>query len=242
MEKNKEITYSFEICDYKQISTIAAEELALIDNVQYDQVKIPSGGGLAFEIADDEDSRIAKEIVGVIAYHCPQNAYWPDAFSGAGKLPDCSSTDGVHGIDASGAVKECSTCPLNRFGSRGQGKACKNMHKLFVLESGSAMPLVIVIPPTSLINFSNYVAKKIVNKKLFLSQCITKIGLKKAKSRDGIDYSELTFSLIGQLADEDWTVVQEMSHGIKMHGKAELLLDEAPAAAPAYDEDDDLPF
>lgn len=234
----------FQVCDYKKISEILEEELAGIDNIRYDQVKIPSGGGLAFEIADDEETRIVKEIVGVIAYHCPQNAYWPYPYVGAGKIPECFSSDGIRGVDSSGAVKECAACPLNRFGSRGTGKACKNMHKLFILVSGSAFPLVMIIPPTSLINFANYVAKKIVNQKLFLSQCITKIGLKKVKNKDLIDYSELTFKLMGQLADEEWTVITEISRNIWLHGKAELLLDEPgdTPGIPAYIDDDDMPF
>ena len=48
-----------------------AEELDGLGNLPYDKVKIPSGGGLAFEIpGDDEDNpESSTELVGVILFH-----------------------------------------------------------------------------------------------------------------------------------------------------------------------------
>ena len=70
------------------------EELGGLE-LTFDRVKIPSGGGLAFEIPlDDDEVDTVKEIVGVIVDHHRVNAYWPAAFSGQGQPPACSSMDG----------------------------------------------------------------------------------------------------------------------------------------------------
>ena len=66
---------------------------ALADDCQglefsFDRVKLPAGGGTAFEIpsADGEDSEMAKDITGVIVYNHP--AYYHDKYNGGSNHPD----------------------------------------------------------------------------------------------------------------------------------------------------------
>src|SRR5690606_29691000 len=74
------------------------EELEGLE-LTFDRVKIPSGGGLAFEIPiDDDEVDTAKEIVGVVVDHHRVNAYWPTLYSGQGQPPACSSMDGKIGM------------------------------------------------------------------------------------------------------------------------------------------------
>ena len=122
------------------LAQAVAEEMDGLGSLPFDRVKIPSGGGLAFEVPgeDDENPESATEIVGVILDHHPVNAYWREKFAGGNEQPDCSSFDGKQGVDReTGEIKDCASCPYNQFGSDDKGKACKNVHRVFILRSTS---------------------------------------------------------------------------------------------------------
>src|SRR5438105_3518535 len=56
-----------------------------------DRIKMPSGGGLAWEVpglGDQPDSE--KTIEGVIVYHKTTRAYWPGDYEGGNEPPQCS--------------------------------------------------------------------------------------------------------------------------------------------------------
>ena len=45
-----------------------------------------------------------------------------------------SSHDGKQGVEReTGEIKDCALCPYNQFGSDDKGKACKNVHRVFIL-------------------------------------------------------------------------------------------------------------
>jgi hypothetical protein len=199
--------------------------------IEFDRVRIPSGGGLAFEIpGDDPDNpELAKEIVGVIVDHHPVNAYWAIKYSGENNPPDCSSMDGKEGVDQDGNRNPCNSCPHNEWGSDedGRGKACKNMRRIYILPKGEMFPLLLTLPPTSLKNFSNYLAKRIIGKGRRSYNVLTKVSLKKAVSSGGITYSQASFSLAGVLSEEDAKKMEEYSRGIKaITRKLEVAADE----------------
>ena len=83
-----------------------------------DRVKLPAGGGTAFEVPaeDGEDTEMVKDITGVILYNHPAYAYYASAFAGGHAAPDCSSIDGATGIGTPGG--DCRRCPFNKFGFR----------------------------------------------------------------------------------------------------------------------------
>lgn len=175
----------------------------------FDRIKIPTGGGLTFEIPGDDPNNpdVVKEIIGVIVDHHPINAYWSQKFEGQNNPPDCSSLDGKIGIGVPGG--NCKTCPYNQFGSdpTGRGKACKNMHRIYILREGDMFPLLLTLPPTSLKPFADYLAKRIITKGLRSYGVITKITLKKATNNTGIVYSQAQFQLVGIL---DAKLVEQM--------------------------------
>ena len=122
----------------EDIAQMLTEELDGMGHVPFDAVKIPSGGGLSFELSgDDPDNpETAQTLTGVIVHHHPVNVYWEHDFDGSGGLPDCSSPDGKRGLDTrTGEIRDCATCPFNQFGSGGKGsaKACKNTHRVYLL-------------------------------------------------------------------------------------------------------------
>jgi len=195
-----------------------AEEL---DGLQlsFPRVKIPSGGGLAFEVPGDdpENPDTEKEIIGVIVDHHPVNAYWADKYAGANNPPDCSSMDGKVGMDQDGNRKPCNSCPMNEWGTaeEGRGKACKNMHRVYILREGEMLPLLLTLPPTSLKNLSDYLGLRVITKGLRSYGVITKVSLKKAQNANGINYSQAVFALAGKLSPEQTKAMSEYSQGIR---------------------------
>ena len=124
-------------------TTFTAEELAEdMDGIQlnFQQVKVPAGGALQYEIPteDPDNPDYSRYLEGVMLYHHPSNAYWPDGAEYDDNTPPlCQSVDGKIGYGSPGGI--CASCMNNRFGSdsRGSGKACKNMRVLYLLQNGA---------------------------------------------------------------------------------------------------------
>lgn len=212
--------------------------------IDFDRVKIPTGGGLAFEVpGDDPDSPdMEKELVGVIVDHHPVNAYWENKFEGQNNPPDCSSMDGKQGLNPNtGEIRNCKTCPLNQFGSAedGRGKACKNMHRVYLLRSGEMFPVLITLPPTSIKPLSNYIAKRVLAKGKRTTEVITKISLKKAQNSSGIIYSQVQFSKVEDLDPEVAVQIREFSQGIKAITR-QVQIEQDDSFEPV--DDDSIPF
>lgn len=199
-----------------EIMTSVATELDGLP-ITLDKVKIPAGGGLAFEVpGDDPDSPDSvKEIVGVIVDHYPLNSYWTEKYNGQNVAPNCYSTDGRIGIGQPGG--ECEKCPFNKYGSGddGQSKACKNAHRLYILRSGELYPIVVTIPPTSLKPLSDYLAKRIVTKGLRSYGVVTKLALKKATNSTGIAYSQVQFSMVEKLSNDTAEILKQFGESMK---------------------------
>lgn len=194
------------------------EEMDGLGTLPFDRVKIPSGGGLAFEMpGEDENSpESVTEITGVILDHHPLNAYWLDKFAGGNQPPDCSSINGKQGVNReTGEIKDCATCPYNQFGSDGKGKACKNLHRLFILRESNPVPLMLSLPPTSLKYMRDYIAKRVLFKGLRSWQVVTRITLKKEKSAAGITYSHAVFALAGRLNQKQLCKTEAMKDCIR---------------------------
>lgn len=221
--KNTELVpvSSFEVTPFDESVTEAlSEELNGLGAIPFDQVKIPAGGGRAFEVpSDDPDNPdTVTELVGIIIDHHPTNGYWRDPYSGGSVSPDCSSMDGKLGvITESGCVRSCDTCPLNQFGSAddGSGKACKNMHRIYLLREGEMLPIILTLPPTSIKPFKEYLAKRVLLAKppKRCWQVVTKITLKTDTSSAGIKYSKAVFTKVGLVDNID--AVKPTVDGIK---------------------------
>lgn len=189
-----------------ELAEAVAEEMDGLGTIPFDRVKIPSGGQTAFEIPGEteDDSEIAKTITGVIIHHHPVNAYWKDEYTGGNQQPDCSSYDGKKGVDTvTGEIKDCASCPMNQFGTgtRGRGKACKNIHRCYILQEGNPVPLILPLPPTSLKSLRDYIGKKLLLRGMRSHSVITEISLKKEKGNGDVpDYSKAVFVLKGKLS------------------------------------------
>lgn len=236
-QKNKQIAVN---TGFEALSNRDALNEAMNDECQglefsFDRIKIPAGGGTAFEIpsADSEDSEMVKDITGVIVYNHPAFALYREKYTGGNNPPDCSSFDGVNGIGNPGG--NCADCPYNKFGSdNGKGKLCKNKRILYILREGELFPIMLTLPTGSLKGFTNYV-KSQLSKGRKISQVVTKISLKKASNADGIIYSQAVFTFQRMLNADERASINEVTESVKLYAsnlKDSSLLESAPNVDP----------
>ena len=162
-----------------------------------ERVKVPAGGGIAWEITDaDGNADTAKEITGIIIDSHRANAMWHDELTGEGKSPDCQSSDGKTGS----LYGLCDQCQYNEFGTgRNGGKLCKNTVQVFILPEGRLFPVMVSVPATSIKSWNTYKASRLLAKGKKPHQVITKLTLTKEQNKDGITYSTVTFAIAGTL-------------------------------------------
>ena len=173
--------------------TVGADGLSPQD---LDRVKVPSGGGQAWEVPTiDGDSDATKYINGVVLEVATRRAYWPEKYSGANDPPECFSNDGFIGVGEPGGT--CAECPLNEFHTAddgdGPGKACKETRQLFVLTEDSIIPMLVTVPPASIQSVKQY-RIRLLRGQQRITDVVTSIGLKKANSKSGIEYSQVTLA------------------------------------------------
>lgn len=222
--------YNFDLIPLSgEIGEIFAEEMDGLGTIPFDLIKIPSGGGLAFELPGETDDNptSAPSITGIIVDHHPINAHWETEFDGSKNPPDCSSFDGKSAIDAtSGELRQCASCPLNQFGSDpkgGNGKACKNMHRIYILLSGQPIPMLLILPPTSLAAWRNYLGKKIVARGKRPWMVMTKITLKREKNANGIAYSQAVFTKVAELTPAECAAIKPMAETFRALTRSDAM-------------------
>lgn len=181
------------------------------------KAKVGSGGVKVFTISNGNRDIIVESFRGVIIAHHKNNALFEG--SGDEKMntpPICSSTDGILGADhRTGECKNCETCPYNEFGSAGKGKACKNMHRLYILVEGSPIPVTLTIPPTSLELWSNYALMDVAASGLEMSEVVTEFSLTNAMNEAGQKYSLVNFKLVGKVSREVVEFCEKMGSAIE---------------------------
>lgn len=147
------------------------------------------------------DGQAVKTISGVIVYFHKARGFWEKEGE---KIPRCSSMDGKAGQWKTGALEEvetvakiCANCPYNEYGSDnkgGKGKACKEMRRLFLVETGSILPVMFSIPPTSLKPYDEYISALVSKRKAPIAY-ETVFRLEGAQGGGGFDYSKVTLEL-----------------------------------------------
>lgn len=206
-----------------------------------DRLTIPAGGGLSWEIPDEDPVRF---IEGVIVHRQPTRSMWFKKRGEDGEddgPPDCYSPNGKVGVGVMGAGSEnnpsgeCVTCPFNVFGTStsgsGNGKACKEQMQVFMLREDAVLPIQVSLPPTSLKPFRKYMTRLATKGKSYYA-VVTKFGLKVEKS-GGQTYSVIEPSPVLQLAPEE--VAAARSYGQTMKSYLEQAA-EARARADAADQ------
>lgn len=188
--------------------------------MQFTRISIPGAGGLAFELpGDDEQPVSVPTITGVILDHYPINAYWLNPYGGESNPPDCVALGGQAGRGSPGGL--CQACPHNQWGSdqrpdgtASRGKACKNLHRVYILPEDQAFPLLLALPPTSLKGIGDYMRRLTAKLKPHYA-VITRIGLVKDKNADGITYSRATFARAGDLTRDEIAAARAYGEQLK---------------------------
>jgi hypothetical protein len=180
-----------------------------ISQFDLDKVSVPSGGGIAWEVPSLTGTETLNELEGVIVGWKPVRSLYLTKYTGGSEPPVCSSDDGITGFgDPLGkGIEErrsCADCPMNQWGSdpEGNGKRCSERRLLFMLRKTDQIPIMVVVPPTSLKNCKSYFLRLTQNNVPFYG-VITGLTLAKTKSQSGITYSQIAFNAKGILTDED---------------------------------------
>lgn len=205
-----------------EMNEMIGEELAGL-NIQFPVIKVPAGGGLAFEVPGDDPNSpdLQKEFNAVILYHHPLLSYYKEKYTGGSQAPDCGSFDGVFGIGEPGG--RCAECPLNQFGTgENGGKACKTKRRVFLLREGESIPTILTLPTGSLNDFSKYVMR-LISKGKKSNQVVTKFSLTKAQNSGGIAYSKVVLATAYDLTKDDIESISVMTEQVKALAKKQDL-------------------
>ena len=191
--------------DLSVIETLPDElrdEFDLGANMEGVQPRLPMIGivhqGQLYVMPDE--SKI-PEFEGIILDTNRINAWWEKSFdeTGGGTPPDCFSMNGIDADQNSNMPQAalCRDCEKNKFksavekdGSQGDGKACKNMKRVHVVMEGEMLPHRMTLPPSSLKAIDDYISR-LTSKGLPYQLVHTTFKLKEAKNAKGIKYSEI---------------------------------------------------
>lgn len=198
----------------EEVKKIIAENLAGMGEQRFDKINMPSGGGIAFTIIDEDGKEEpAKDLKCILLDKFPFKAWYIRSFEEKGEgdigIPDCFSADNIHGSGCREAgIPEgqlCEMCSKGQWGSNrkgGRGKDCADKIRIhFVLEE-NAFPKYIDAPPTSVGNVKDYL-KRLSNKMNLFYGVVTNISLEKDKNDTGITYPKATFAKAANLTREE---------------------------------------
>lgn len=195
-----------------------------VDRFDLVNVKVPGAGGTTWEIPSVSGKPTAtQDIEGVIIAMQTNRAYWEEGYdeSGGGSPPDCTSVDGFNGSgiivkDGKPGVNECATCPHNAFGTaaKGEGKACKEMRVMFILQPTGLLPIVVSAPPGSLKNMKTY-GLGLASEALKISHVMTSLSLEKKTNKGNKPYACITPRMVRKLTDDEIKAVGEYSSAFK---------------------------
>lgn len=192
---------------------LAGEQLTPQD---LESIGVPAGGGTTWTVPTIDGEIETKHIDGIIVLTQITRAYWETPFSGGSEPPVCSSKDGRSGIGTPGG--DCYSCPYNEFGSadkgEGRGKACSEKRFLFVITQNETLPIVIKAPAMSLKGAKKYLFG-LTSQRKNMHSVYTRLTLEKDKNQDGIDFSKIVFTKIGDVENPELT--KAYADGIKPH-------------------------
>ncbi len=228
-------SYAIIKADAKQLGEVVRANLGGQNLTEFDleRVKVPGGGGLTWEIGDDESSKVLE---GIIVHWRDGCAYWEESFdsSGGGTPPDCSSQDGLTGIGNPGGI--CGKCPFNEFGSgkdaKGKptrGKACKNFRVLFMMRPEELLPLAVIVPPTSLREVRKYFLR-LASRAIPYYSLVTQLTLEKTKSEQGIAYARIKAAPSTRLSDKEQAAIRSYSEDIASAFTAPIVVESREVA------------
>lgn len=190
------------------------------------RVKTPTGGGTNWTITTPEGERTAKEIEGILIYHCPRGVLWPSTNPVPGTMPVAVSHDlrtaeqlGPIPKEMEAELKIAELSPkvydwkkiASTYGvgaATRELKRAKEQRVMFLLTKDDAWPLVIAAQPGSL----KTVLPVLLKLPKVPWRCVVNLSLVKANSREGQPYSQIIPKVVGYLSPEDGEIVRKTYH------------------------------
>jgi hypothetical protein len=181
---------------------------------------------------DENTGNVMNELNGIIGASLITRAYWADRND---KVPTCVSRGGRHGTSRFPEIVvggECSRCQFNQFGTSvgqdgkvGAGKACKEMRLLLISLDGYAMPIVLTLPPTSIMNFNKYASGQQAIKSAYFA-VKTKVSLEQVQ-KGSMTYSVAHFTAGKPLTAAELSDVSDFREQYSNYiANAEIVSDE----------------
>ena len=193
--------YALIKADAEAMQIMAAAAAEGVTMSSFPKIKVPSGGGNAWDI----DGEPLKSFDGIILYHRPVKSFYYKQYGEDGFTntpPDCSSIDMVTGTGNPGG--ECRLCIYNQYHKDGTGKDCSDRTFLFILRPESLLPYFLNVPPGSVTNRKDYTNTALAGRGVWPWHVVTRFGLVQDKSKAGnITYSRITFENMGPLSAEE---------------------------------------
>lgn len=190
-----------------------------------ERVKVPSGGSPVWMLPTVDGERAVDEISGIVVMIRDARAYWRTPYGkGERTPPDCSSDDTITGRglrwdeDDEDKPHDCSTCPMNQWGSEPKakrGKACPERKSIFILQKDTLLPLLLVAPPTSLDSVEKYFLRLMNHAHVPYWKVITKFALAKDKNDAGNEFCVIKPSLVRKLTPEEVDFMRSYIAGIR---------------------------
>jgi hypothetical protein len=155
---------------------------------------------------------LKSEFIGVILASNVTKSYWDKAYGGDNSPPTCASLDGVTPSQWEGdnpVSKKCGSCPMNKFGTAvdkdgnsTKGKACRDIRRVHILIDKEMFPYRLVLPPTSLYNYDDFVTRQTGKYGLPISLLVVNFSTEKAES-DGYKVSKFKGDVVGNTFGND---------------------------------------
>lgn len=196
------------------------------------KAKVGAGGVKVFQITNGSRDIVMEKFQGVIIAHHKSNALFraktdEEETENMNTPPLCSSVDGEIGVVLeTGECRSCETCPHNVFGTSGKGKACKNMHRLYILVEGCPIPVTLTLPPTSLELWRNYALMDVAAAGLDMAEVVTEFGLTNEVNEAGQKYSIVNFKLVGKVNQDVKEFCVNMGAAIEQTPRLAIAADE----------------
>ena len=198
--------------DPREVAAVIRQNLGPTQLTPFDldRVRVPAGGGLTWQVPSLEgEPESVSSLEGVVVSTRFIRSYWPGEYEGGNDPPQCSSQDGQRGMGDPGG--NCASCAFAQFGSapKGSGQACKSSELIFLprADSASMLPLLLVLPPTSLREMRKFTLR-LSGKNIALASIVTAFKLRQVKNATGITYSQAYPALVTTLSAEQWTAMK----------------------------------
>lgn len=189
------------------------------------RVKVPTGGGLSWElpVLGDETASARTFDAVPIYFHGARRFYvkaLKDRTPDDNPMPDCWSRDGVTGCGDFGAghedARKCLGCPMNKWGSAradGRGKRCAEQRYLYLLRKDDVLPVLLILAPSSLKAHTGFNVR-LSQRAMPYWQVLTRFSLAKADGPSG-PYSTVEMSFVERVANTDHQRLREYQLSLK---------------------------